>query len=248
MSRGAVDPVRDIEIVNTELMLADLELLSRAREKIIKLAGSGDKAARQKLDLLERMMAHLNGGKMLRAMTVTEDELFLVREYGLITVKPMMYCANLGEDRDGGPESEKVAKTAARDGASYIAIAGKLEEEISELAAEEKKEFLVSMGLEESGLDRMIRTAYQMLGLITYYTAATEFQAWTVRKGTTAQKAAGKIHTDFERGFIRAEVFNYRELAAAGSEHGVRERGHLRSEGKEYVVEEGDIIRYLFNV
>jgi len=245
---GAVDPLRDIGIVNTELLLADLELISRAREKIIKLANSGDKAARHRLELLERMMAHLDAGAMLRTMHVTEEESALVREYGLITVKPMMYCANLGEGGDGAPEAEKVAEAAAADGASFISIAGKLEEEISELSVEEKSEFLSSMGLAESGLDRMIRTAYEMLGLITYYTAATELQAWTVRKGTTAAKAAGKIHTDFERGFIRAEVFNCRDLAAAGSEHAVKEKGHLRSEGKEYVVEEGDIVRYLFNV
>ncbi|HPA73849.1 MAG TPA: redox-regulated ATPase YchF, partial [Spirochaetota bacterium] len=199
---GAVDPLRDIGIVNTELLLADLELISRAREKIIKLANSGDKAARHRLELLERMMAHLDAGAMLRTMHVTEEESALVREYGLITVKPMMYCANLGEGGDGAPEAEKVAEAAAADGASFISIAGKLEEEISELSVEEKSEFLSSMGLAESGLDRMIRTAYEMLGLITYYTAATELQAWTVRKGTTAAKAAGKIHTDFERGFI----------------------------------------------
>ncbi len=245
---GEVDPIRDIGIVNTELMLSDLELLGRAREKIIKLAGSGDKDARRRLDLLEKMIAHLNGGNMLRALKLSDEESEAVSEYGLITVKPMMYCANLGEEGDGVDEARRVEALAAEDGAAYIAIAGKLEEEISELPEEEKKEFLLSMGLEESGLDRMIRAAYGMLDLLTYYTAATELQAWTLKNGTTAQKAAGKIHTDFERGFIRAEVFNYTDLAGAGSEHVIREKGHLRSEGKEYIIREGDIVRYLFNV
>ncbi len=244
---GDVDPVRDAEIVNTELMLADLEVLSRAREKIIKLANSGDKGARHRMELIERMMAHLDGGAMLSSMPLDEEELNLTGEFGLITVKPMMYCANVGEDRDGAGEAGRLADFAKKNGASCISISGKLEEEISELAPEEKKEFLQSMGLEESGLDRMIKAAYSLLDLITYYTAATELQAWTVKKGTTAAKAAGKIHTDFERGFIRAEVFNFLDLVAAGSEQGVREQGRLRSEGKEYAIREGDIVRYLFS-
>lgn len=245
---GEIDPVRDAEIVNTELMLADLEVLSRAREKIIKLANSGDKAARARLEAIERMMAHLNEGKMLRTMHIPEEEESIAREFGLITDKPMMYCANIGEEGDGNDEAARVEALARNDGAAFIMLSGKLEEEISELSPEEKKEFLVSMGIEESGLDKMIKTAYKLLDLITYYTAATELQAWTVKKGTVAQKAAGKIHTDFERGFIRAEVYNFKDLIALGSEHGVREKGLLRVEGKEYVLEDGDIVHYLFNV
>ncbi len=244
---GDIDPIRDAEIVNTELMLADLEVLSRAREKIIKLANSGDKAARARCELIERMMAHLNEGKMLRSMHISEEEAG-VGEFGLITNKPMMYCANIGEDGDGTDEAAVLADFAKKDGAACIMLSGKIEEEISELSPDEKKEFLVSMGIEESGLDKMITTAYSLLDLITYYTAATELQAWTVKRGTVAQKAAGKIHTDFEKGFIRAEVYNYADLVSIGSEHGIREKGLLKIEGREYVLKDGDIVHYLFNV
>jgi hypothetical protein len=245
---GDIAPIRDAEIVNTELLLADLEVLSRAREKIIKLANSGDKAARARLDMIERMIAHLNEGKMLRTMKVPEEELGIFSEFGLITDKPVMYCANIGEDGDGTEEARAVEEYARKDGAAFIMISGKIEEEISELPPDEKKEFLVSLGIEESGLDKMIKTAYHLLNLITYYTAATELQAWTVKRGTVAQKAAGKIHTDFERGFIRAEVFSYDDLLALGSEHGIREKGLLRVEGRDYVIKDGDIVHYLFNV
>ncbi len=245
---GEIDPVRDAEIVNTELMLADLEVLSRAREKIIKLAHSGDKAARLKCDVIERMMAHLNEGKMLTSFHISEEEESIVREFGLITTRPMMYCANIGEGDDGTEEAAAVAELAKKEKAACIILSGKLEEEISELSADEKKDFLVSMGIEESGLDKMIKTAYSLLDLITYYTAATELQAWTLKRGTVAQKAAGKIHTDFEKGFIRAEVFNFTDLLSLGSEHAVREKGLLRVEGREYVIRDGDIVHYLFNV
>lgn len=245
---GEINPVRDAEIVNTELMLADLEVLTRAREKIIKLANSGDKTARVRCEVIERMMAQLNEGKMLRSLHISEEEELIVREFGLITNKPMMYCANIGEEGDGTEEAALVANLAEKDGAAFIMLSGKLEEEISELSADEKKDFLTSMGIEESGLDKMIKTAYRLLDLITYYTAATELQAWTVKRGTVAQKAAGKIHTDFEKGFIRAEVYNYADLASLGSEHAIREKGLLKVEGKEYVIKDGDIVHYLFNV
>lgn len=245
---GEINPVRDAEIVNTELLLADMEVLLRAREKVVKVAQSGDKHARTKLELLERMIVHLNEGKMLRTLYITEDDQNFVKELGIITNKPMLYCANVGENGDGLNEAKELEMLAQKENAACIILSGKIEEEISELPSEDKKEFLRSMGIEESGLDRLIKTAYGLLDLITYYTSATELQAWTVKKGTAAQKAAGKIHSDFEKGFIRAEVYNFKDLIAVGSEHAIREKGLLRSEGKEYIIQDGDIVHYLFNV
>ncbi len=245
---GAVDPLRDIEIINTELMIADMELLERAREKLHKTALSGDKEAKAKIDLLDRCLVHLNGGKMLLSARPAEGDVEALSEYGVITQHPMLYCANTDESAESGSLAKGVADYAKRENAAFVTIAGKIEEEISQLPDGEKQEYLEAMGLHESGLARLINSAYAMLDLITFYTTATELQAWTIGRGTHAQKAAGKIHTDFERGFIRAEVFGYDDLIREGSEHHVREKGLLRVEGRDYVVCDGDIVKFLFNV
>lgn len=245
---GDVDPVRDIDIINTELMLADIDILERGLEREQKTAKGGDKKSKHRADELGRLIAHLNAGNMLRTMELTDEDRLLLSEFGVVTDKPMIYLANIDEEETSRQALGKIAAYAAAHGAPHLHIIGKLEEEISELPAEEKKEYLQAMNLAESGLDRLITAAYGLLNLITYYTAATELQAWTLLRGTAAARAAGKIHTDFERGFIRAEVFRYEDLVKLGSEKAVREHGHLRSEGKDYIVQDGDIIRYLFNV
>ncbi len=245
---GEIDPLHDIEIVNTELMLADLEILRRAVDKMDKQARSGIKQVKATSDLCRRLLDHLDGGRPLKSLDLEEDELALIREMGLITLKPVLYLANCLEGETEGAVANRVAEYADREGAGFLTIAGKLEEEISELSIDEKQEFLGAMGIEESVLNRLIQTAYQMLDLITYYTAATDLQAWTLSRGTRALEAAGRIHTDFMQGFIRAEVYGYEELERAGSEHAVREQGLLRTEGRDYVIREGDIVKYLFHV
>jgi len=245
---GDVDPVRDVEIVKTEILISDIEILDRACEKLKKKASAGDREAKTQLVLIERCRTHLNEGGSLRQLDLAPDERSLVGEYGLISVKPVLYVANV--DEGGGHEDEvnTLADYAAREDSRLITVAGKLEEEISELEPDEKQEYLRAMGLRESGLRRLITESYRLLDLISYYTAATQLQAWTLRRGETALAAAGKIHTDFEHGFIRAEVYGYEDLVEAGSEHGVRDHGKLRLEGRDYVVGDGDIIRFLFNV
>lgn len=245
---GEVDPLRDIEIVNTELMLADLEVLERGKEKYERLAGHGNKDAKNILKVIEEMLAHLNGGKLLKSLEIDEIRKAVNDEYGLITSKPMLYLANIDENAVPAALLKKIEEYAAREGSEFLYLSGKIEEEIAELSESEKGEYLEALGLKESGLTRVIHNSYRLLDLITYYTTTTDLQAWTLKKGTSALKAAGKIHTDFERGFIRAEVFNYADLKEAGNEKGVREKGHLRQEGKEYTVKDGDIIKFLFNV
>jgi len=245
---GDVDPLRDIDIIKTELIFSDIDTLERAKGKLSKLAGFGEKAARAKITVLEKCTDFLYGGDTLLNMDLHEDEKIFLKEFGLLALKPVLYCANVDEGRRFSDEIKELEDFARKEGTELLIIQGKLEEEISEMSPEEKKEYLVEMGVGGSGLNRLIKSSYRMLGLITFYTAATQLQAWTVKFGTSAVKAAGKIHTDFERGFIRAEVFGYRDLVAAGSEHHVRDGGELRSEGKEYIVKDGDIIRFLFNV
>ena len=245
---GEVDPVSDVEVINTELILADIEVLERAREKLLKLIRSGDKEAKHSIETIERIIAHLNQGQMLKTLELDREEEAVVAELGLITNKPVLYLANIDEKNSPEKELAALSDYAAGENSEFMYIIGNLEEEISELPDEEKMEFLGAMGLEESGLDRLISKAYKLLGLITYYTAATELQAWTLKEGTHAHVAAGKIHSDFERGFIRAEVYNYNDLAQYQTEHAVKEHGLVRSEGKEYIIREGDIVKYLFNV
>jgi GTP-binding protein YchF len=245
---GDVDPVRDIEIINTELILADIEVLERGLEKEMKLSRSGDRKSKTKTDMLRRLIGHLNEGNMIRSIALADEEREILSGFGVITDKPEIYLANTDESPVSLQCADILAEYAASHGARHISIIGRVEEEISELADEEKREYLGVMGIAESGLSRLIRTAYELLDLITYYTAATELQAWTLRKGTPAARAAGGIHTDFERGFIRAEVYHYDVLARLGSDKAVKEQGLLRSEGREYIIQDGDIIRYLFNV
>ena len=243
---GDIDPVRDIDIVNTELLLADLEVLERARHRLEKVAGSGDRDARNRIGLIGKMTAALDEGRSLRTLNLPADELDDVKEYGLISAKPVLYCANVGED-GGEKHADAVRDYARRDGAACILISGRLEEEISELPDGEKQEYLEGMGLGESSLRRLITASHSLLDLITYYTAATDLQAWNLKRGTPAKAAAGKIHTDFEKGFIRAEVVHYDDMAAAGSVAKARDMGLLRSEGRDYVIRDGDIVQYLFS-
>ena len=196
---GDIDPVRDIEIINTELGLADLDIMEKAREKIMKLARSGDKPARKKTELLEKLILHLNSGNLLNSLHLENEENESVREYGLITIKPMLYLANADENSLDSPELKIIREYAQKQKSQFAALSGKLEEEISELPDEEKQEYLDTLGLKEPGFNRLVRSAYKLLNLITYYTNATELQAWTIRDGTTAVKAAGKIHSDFDR-------------------------------------------------
>ena len=245
---GTIDPIHDVEIINTELILADLEVLGRGREKAQKLCRSGNKDAIRQVEVYDQIMAHLNEGKFLSTLEQGEDEEELISETGCITSKPILYCANTDEEGGDTALIQKVQEYAAAHDAQCVTICGKLEEEIAELPEEEKLEYLEAMGLKESGLDRLIMAGYRLLNLISFYSAATELQAWTIAEGTAAPQAAGKIHTDFERGFIRAEVMRYDDLISLGSEHAVKEKGLLKSEGKDYIVQDGDIIRFLFNV
>lgn len=247
---GKVEPLADIDIINTELNLADLDVLESARGNIIQKARSGDKQSKVRLDHIENMIRHLNYEKPLRDMTDYDVKRDLVKEYGLITAKPVLYLANVDEENVGDESATlelKIVEYAEEHSSAFMRIVGKLEEEISELPDEEKQTYLEAMGLQRTSLDRLVEAGYRLLDIITFYTVTTDLQAWTVGSGTTAPAAAGKIHTDFEKGFVRAEVYHYDDLIATGSEHGIRERGHLRSEGREYTVQDGDIIHFLFN-
>ena len=245
---GSVDPLRDIDIINTELLLADQQLLENNRGQIEKKAQGGDREAAARAPVMAAMIEHLDGGKLLRSFQMSDAAAQLVREYGLITAKSVLYVLNVGEEGCDPALLERMHGYAAGEGAEVVVISGKLEEEISELPAEEKKEYLEAMGLERSGLERLIESAYRLLDLITFYTLTTDLQAWTVRRGTTAPQAAGRIHSDFEHGFVRAEVFHFDDLLRAGDDHHIREQGLLRTEGRSYVVRDGDVIHFLFNV
>ncbi len=244
---GGIDPVRDVEIINTELLLGDIETMERALEKMEKRKRSGEKEAQAHCERLGRIIDYLNQGKFIRGMDMSSEERHVVSEYGLLTAKPVLYVANIDENDTGKESLKKLREFVAGENAMLVEITGSVEEEISELDDEEKQEFLEAMGVAQSGLRRLIDASYTLLDLITFYTVTTDLQAWTVREGTRAPQAAGQIHTDFEKGFIRAEVFQYDELVQAGSEQRVKELGHLRSEGKEYVIKDGDIIHFLFN-
>jgi ribosome-binding ATPase len=245
---GDINPIRDIEIINTELCLADIAVLERVKEKISKLAASGDKNSRARAEIIKKFITHLNEGKLLNSLEFDKNEIEIITEYGLITSKPVLYLANTDEASFGSSAVKDIKAHAEIANSEFMPLAGKLEEEISELSSDERQEYLSAMGLSESGLVRLIKVSYKLLKLITYYTAATDLQAWTIHEETYASEAAGKIHTDFEKGFIRAEVYTYNDLMNEGSEHRIKESGKLRSEGKGYIVKEGDIIHYLFNV
>ncbi len=251
---GSVDAIRDIETINLELIFADLEVLEKRIAKVAKTARM-DKAAAKELDLLERFKAHLEANNAARSLvTDDEDEIKFRREFNLLTDKPVIYAANVedGDLADDGASNEQVKKVrefAAGEGSEVFVISARTEEEISELDEEEKKEFLEALGLKESGLEKLVRASYDLLGLMSFLTAGEdECRAWTIKKGTKAPQAAGKIHTDFERGFIKAEVINYQDLLDNGSIAAAKEKGIVRIEGKEYVVQDGDVILFRFNV
>ena len=251
---GAVDPIRDIGIITTELCLADLETVEKRREKLLRAMKSGSKEAKAEASLLERVASSLSEGRPARQLDFSEEEAALLRELTLLTMKPTLYVANVAEDEAATAEKEnpfvqRVKEYVAAEGAEVVAISAKVEAEIAELSGEEAKEFLAAIGLAESGLDRLIKKAFSLLNLMTFLTAGPdECRAWTITRGTTAPKAAGKIHSDIERGFIRAEIVTYDDLVAAGSTAAAREKGKVRLEGKEYVMQDGDVTYFRFNV
>jgi len=251
---GSVDPLRDIETINLELILSDLEIIARRIDRLKKQLKGGDKKYQVEIDFLEGLCSKLEDGISARALDYTDDEKEFLKEVSLLSLKPVIYAANVAEDDyakvdDENPYVAKIREFAAAEKSEVMVISARIEEEIAELDKDEKQMFLEELGTEESGLDKLIRASYKLLGLISYLTAGKpEVRAWTITKGTKAPQAAGKIHTDFERGFIRAEVVAYNDLMENGSMAAAKEKGLVRSEGKEYVVEDGDIILFRFNV
>ncbi|MEL6614816.1 MAG: redox-regulated ATPase YchF [Bacteroidota bacterium] len=248
---GSVDPLRDIETIETELILKDLETVSKRRERVAKQVKTGDKSAAAEADFLGRMEDHLSDGKPARTLEITKEEGVLLRDTFLLTAKPVLYAANVAEDDlpDGNDLSARVAEYASGEGAGSVVVSAELESQLGELAPEDRAEFLEAAGVEEGGLAVLVRAAYALLGLITYFTAGPkESRAWTITKGTKAPQAAGVIHTDFERGFIRAETIPFEAYDRLESEAAAREAGQMRSEGKEYVVADGDVMLFRFNV
>ncbi len=245
-----VHPAEDIDIINTELVLADLESCEKQLQRVVRVAKGGDKDAIAQKALLERLIPHFEEGKTARMLDMSDDEKVVARRFHLLTTKPTMYIANVSEDGfEDNPHLDKVREIAASEGASVVAVCNKIEAEIAELEDDEKMEFLEMMGMEEPGLDRVIRAGYELLGLQTYFTAGVkEVRAWTTQVGATAPRAAAAIHTDFERGFIRAEVISYDDFIQYKGEAGAKEAGKWRLEGKEYIVKDGDVIHFRFNV
>jgi len=247
---GRVDPRADAEVINTELALADLESIEKSLDKVTRQAKTGDKQVLAKQALLQRIYDHLAEGHPVRSLDMSEDDHQIMKDYQLITDKPVLYVANVNEDGfENNPALDELTALAKEENAEIVAVCAAIEAEIVELEDDEKGEFLAEMGLDEPGLDRVIRAGYKLLGLQTYFTAGVkEVRAWTVKVGATAPQAAGVIHTDFERGFIRAEVVSYDDFVEYKGEHGAKEAGKLRSEGKDYIVQDGDIIHFRFNV
>ncbi|HPX61428.1 MAG TPA: redox-regulated ATPase YchF [Deltaproteobacteria bacterium] len=248
---GQVSPASDIEVICTELGLSDLDTVEKKFQRIDKASRGGDKKLKDEADFYKKVRELLNTGTSIRGCAENEDERLWMRDLHLLTDKPVLYVANVSEDDLAGehPFVAQVREIAAGEGAGVVTICGKLEAEIAELDGEEKLAFLQDMGLEEPGLDRLIRSGYELLGLITYFTAGVkEVRAWTIVKGTKAPQAAGVIHTDFEKGFIRAEVIGFDDYIACNGETGAKEKGLMRLEGKEYVVKDGDVMHFRFNV
>ena len=247
---NTINPRSDIEIINTELALADLETVQKALDKAKKMSKSGDKELQKLAILLEKVQAHLDGGNPVRSLGLNANQLADLYTLHLLTVKPTMYIANVDENGfENNPHLDVVREIAAAEGAEIVVVCNKLESEIAELEADEKAEFLQEMGMVEPGLDRVIRAGYKLLGLQTFFTAGEkEVRAWTVKKGATAPKAAAVIHTDFEKGFIRAEVIGYDDFIANKGEQGAKDAGKWRLEGKDYLVQDGDVIHFRFNV
>ena len=247
---GRVDPVADIETIHTELALADLETVEKALNRLVRNAKSGNKEAIARKAVAEKVQAVLADGRPARVAEISEEEAPLLRELQLITAKPAMFIANVNEDGFAdNPLLDRVRALAEAEGANVVPVCAAMEAEIAQLEDEERAEFLTEMGLEEPGLDRVIRGAYTLLGLQTFFTAGVkEVRAWTVRHGATAPQGAGAIHTDFQKGFIRAEVVAYEDFVACGGEQGAKDAGKWRLEGKEYVLQEGDVVHFRFNV
>lgn len=246
-----VDPVADIEVINTELALADLDSVEKQLLKLQKKAKGQDKEAIVQVEVLQRILPHLNEAKPLRSMALSNDEKrMLDTQFHLLTLKPTMYIANVDEDGfENNPLLDQVMRIAEAEGAQVVAICNKLESEIAELEDEERDEFLADLGMDEPGLNKVIRAGYELLGLHTYFTAGVkEVRAWTVRIGATAPQAAGVIHTDFEKGFIRAETIAYNDFIQYKGEQGAKEAGKMRLEGKDYIVKDGDVMHFRFNV
>ncbi len=250
---GTINPVRDAETINLELVFADMETLERRIDKTTKLL-RGDKKYAEELDLLKRVYEVLESGKPARSIEYTADELKIMSDVSLLTMKPVIYAANIGEDDVGGGYEEnegykKLEELAKSENAEIVPICAGVEAEIAELDDDEKSEFLADLGIKESGLDKLIRASYHLMGLISFLTAGVqEVRAWTIKRGTKAPQAAGKIHTDFERGFIRAEIVAYDDLKRCGSIAAAKEKGLYRSEGKDYVMQDGDVVLFRFNV
>ena len=249
---GSTDPKRDIEIIDLELIMADMEMVERRIEKATK-AAKGDKKFQHEADVFKALLEHLNEGKSARSFDCDPDDAELIASSDLLTIKPIIYAANMDEDGvanyQDNPYFQTVAAIAAAENAQVLPICAKVEEEMAELEPEDKLMFLEELGLEESGLDRMIKCSYALLGLISFLTCgADECRAWTIRRGTKAPQAAGKIHSDFERGFIRAEIVAFEDLKNCGSMNAAKEKGLVRSEGKDYVMQDGDVTLFRFNV
>lgn len=247
---GRVNPIEDIEVINTELALADLASAERALDRAQRTARAGDKDAQKLAAVLERIVPVLNEAKSIRSMDLDKDDMALIKTFSFITAKPVLYVANVREDGfTDNPYLKAVEDYAAQENSEVVAVCAAVEAEIADLDDEDKLVFLEDMGMEEPGLNRVIRAAYKLLGLQTYFTAGVkEVRAWTIRVGDTAPQAAGVIHTDFERGFIRAQTIAYDDFIAHKGEQGAKEAGKMRAEGKDYVVHDGDVINFLFNV
>lgn len=247
---GKVDPIDDIEVITMELALADMTTVEKTVQKEGKKAKSGDKDAQKLIATLEKLLPHLNEGKPARTLKLDEEELALIKPLCLLTIKPAMFVANVSDDGfTNNPHLDKLTAYAESQGAPIVAICAAIEAEIAELEDADKADFLADMGMEEAGLDRLIRAGYNLLGLQTYFTAGVkEVRAWTVKIGATAPQAAGVIHTDFEKGFIRAEVIAYNDYIQYKGEQGSKEAGKMRLEGKEYIVKDGDVMHFRFNV
>ncbi len=247
---GRVDPLSDIETIMTELALADLAAVERTLNRDSKKARAGDKDAQKLVGILERLLPHLNEGRPARTLALSTDEKALLKPLCLLTIKPMMYVGNVLEDGfENNPHLDRLREHAAAEGAPVVALCAKIEAELADLDDEDKQAFLADLGFDEPGLNRLVRAAYQLLGLQTYFTAGVkEVRAWTIHVGDTAPQAAGVIHTDFERGFIRAQTIALADFLACKGEQGAKEAGKMRAEGKDYVVKDGDVLNFLFNV
>ena len=247
---SSIAPARDIDVINTELQLADLDTIARGVARIERVAKSGNKEAKAELDFLQELSAHINEGRPARALIIPDPMMMLVRDLHLLTMKKVLFIANVDEEGfDDNPLLSEVESIAMSEQAEVVAICNKLEAEIAELEDEERLEFLSDLGMSEPGLDRVIRAGYRLLGLQTYFTAGPkEVRAWTVRSGATAPQAASVIHTDFEKGFIRAEVIGFDDFVEGGGEAGAKEAGKWRLEGKDYLVQDGDVVHFRFNV